>query len=410
MQKKAFLPLILTISFSLAGCSGLPVESPPGPSAIQTDNITDNASREPFAPSSIKMITGTAGWALNGYHLIRTRDGGNQWEDITLPGKIANPRDIITEFLDDNTAWLATSAEKGSGVTVFRTGDGGRSWMSASVPAESTGSELILLSLNFIDSEHGWLMVQPEHGMNSSPGQLFATTDGGAAWSQIATTSGTENIDPGALPFGGEVVFRDSATGWVVGANASTAPNRLYITQDGGHTWQQQKLALPTGYLKGKINVETSPVLFPPDFKEGVLKAAFVPDSYKTVDYANIFYITRDGGLTWQSRKPIQPDGIRSAFINADNWWYWQTESRESGSTAPVKVKLCHTADAGRTWSEISPDKTLQELFQSGQDIRDLDFIDDKTGWMLISPQDTSSDILLKTTDGGKNWRHIYPK
>ena len=182
------------------------------------------------------------------------------------------------------------------------------------------------------------------------------------------------------------------------------------MTQDGGRTWQQQKLVLPAGYSDGKLDVVAPPMFFSPDSKEGILMTTFVPKSHKAIECATIFYITQDGGLTWQSRKPVQAEGIAVDFVNTNEWWYWRSEPRDTGSTAPVQGKLYHTIDGGKTWSEISPDKTLQELLQKGQNIMDLDFADNKTGWVLVSSKDTSPNILLKTTDGGNTWTRVYPK
>ncbi|OLN28952.1 WD40/YVTN/BNR-like repeat-containing protein [Desulfosporosinus metallidurans] len=410
MEKKISIPVaVLIISLLLVGCSGLSMGKPAEPQTNQPVNTTDNTSKEALGLSSIRMVTETTGWALGNGRILRTIDGGNQWEDITPPEKLANPRGTTLAFLDANTVWVATSTEdgsKGSKIIVFRTNNGGQSWQSAPVSVENNGAERFPRSLNFIDSERGWLMIEPDHGMNSSPGQLFATTDSGATWSKISITDGSQN----ALPFGGTIRFRNSATGWVVGANTSTTRNKLYMTRDGGLTWQQQKLVLPNGFSGGEIDVVSPPVFLSTDSKEGILMTTFVPESHKTIEYATIFYVTQDGGLTWQSRKPVKPESLTIDFINANDWWHWRSEHRDTGSTAPVNGKLYHTSNGGKTWSETNPDKTLQELLQKGQNIMELDFADCKIGWVLVRSKDSSPNTLLKTTDGGNTWTRIYPK
>lgn len=410
MSKKIFMYInMMLIAFSLAGCSDLAADREIERQTNQPSGITASTSKDALKLSSVKMVTEDTGWASGNGSILRTIDGGSRWEDVTPPGKITDPRDTAWEFLDSNTAWMVTSTKKGLGVTVFHTNDGGRNWQSAPVPVESNGSELIIRSFDFVDSEHGWMMLQPEHGMNSSPGQLFSTADSGATWLKIADAYGYENPPPGTLPFGGTICFRDSANGWVVGSNASTTPQRLFITQDGGYTWKQQSLTLPSGLPKGKIDVAGPPVFFSSDSKEGAIMAIFIPDSYKTVEYATVFYITRDGGLTWQCRNPVDYGDTAVDFVNADEWWYWQLEPRDSRSTTPAKGKFCHTSDGGKTWSEISPDNTLKELLQQGQNIMEVDFFDSKTGWMLVASRNASSNTLLKTTDGGSSWTRVYP-
>lgn len=263
---------------------------------------------------------------------------------------------------------------------------------------------LFPVSIAFTDAQHGWLMIEPDHGMNSSPGQLFATTDGGASWFQVASTGGNKD----GLPFGGTISFRDSSTGWVAGVFVSTTSRHLYRTEDGGRTWQPQKLELPLGYTDGKIDVG-APVFFPPQAKEGILTATFVPESYKTTEYATIIYVTRDGGQTWQSGKPTQPMGMTD-FRNPDEGWQWRPEPRDSGSTAPVKGELYRTSDGGQTWAAVSPSGVLQQLLENGQDIEELEFINENTGWVLVSANAAQPKQLLQTTDGGENWTRVYPQ
>jgi photosystem II stability/assembly factor-like uncharacterized protein len=410
MPKKFFLYInIMLIAFSLAGCSDLPADKQVERQTNQPSGMTGSTSKDALKLLSVKMVTEDTGWASGNGSILRTIDGGSRWEDVTPPGKIPDIRDAAMEFFDSATAWMAVSAKKGSGVTVFHTNDGGQNWQSASVSVESNGSELIIRSFDFVDSEHGWMMLQPEHGMNSSPGQLFSTADSGATWLKMADAYGSENPPPGVLPFGGTIRFRDSTTGWIVGSNASTTPQRLFITQDGGYTWKQQNFTLPSGLPKGKIDVADPPVFFSSDPKEGVLMTTFIPDSYKTVEYAIVFYITQDGGLTWQCRNPVDYGDTAVDFVNADEWWYWQLEPQDSRSTVPAKGKFCHTSDGGKTWSEISLDNTLKELLQQRQNIIEINFFDSKTGWMLVESRDASSITLLKTTDSGTNWARVYP-
>lgn len=368
--------------------------------------------------SSIDMVNETIGWALDEKSLLRTVDGGQRWTNVTPPGGRNASRGIEAEFLDANTSWIAALNDSEPQLTVFRTTDGWKSWEGTAVKQEARG-ELYGAFLDFIDPLNGWLMLEPEHGMSSRPGELYATTDGGENWSMVSFSANRGG--QGHLPFSGPIGFRDATTGWLVGRQgaAFTPEHPLYITRDGGRSWQPQELSLPQGYGDAcTLDIIASPEFFPPDYEEGVLPVVFVPKNHQTTDYAIIPYITRDGGKSWQSAKPLQPWGVMD-FISANDGWIWTSEPRDSGSTAPVKGMLYSTNDGGQRWKTIIPDQTLQEFLEKGQDIQQLDFVTDKIGWALLKgPQvllkspdhpNPPPTTLLKTSDGGRTWTPIVP-
>lgn len=256
-------------------------------------------------------------------------------------------------------------------------------------------------------------MIQPDHGMNSEPGQLFSTTDGGITWSLTATAVGSESqyntkSDKNPLPFGGRVSFCNPETGWVSGSFTTTSANKLFRTLDGGRTWKQQSLSLPANLSDGNLDVSAPPTLFSDNSKDGVLTASCNPKSGTSADFNEIFYITHDGGTTWQAIKTIPGLKTPTNFVNSKEWWCWSSNPHDSNSTAPVQGNFYTTDNAGETWKEINPDKTLSELLDKGQNISEIDFIDSKTGWVLMSANDIAPHTLFKTVDGGNTWMRMY--
>lgn len=160
--------------------------------------------------TSIRMVDENTGWAMGGRCLLRTADGGRTWADVTPPGVEKAVRELELEFLDASTAWVAVSSDSQPRLTVFRTTDGGRNWSGTAV-AKKSGGNLNGAFLDFIDARNGWLMIVPEHGMSSRPGELYQTGDGGDHWS-LVSFSGDRDRE-GRLPFGGPVGFRDASNG-----------------------------------------------------------------------------------------------------------------------------------------------------------------------------------------------------
>lgn len=368
---------------------------------------------EPGPLSSIHMIDETTGWALGFGSVFRTVDGGRRWVDVTPKegrGAVGGAyRGMAGEFLDADTAWIAVIRDEEPRLTVLRTGDGGRTWHGVQVEKSARG-HIYSASLHFIDRQHGWLMIEPEHGMSSCPGELFVTRDGGSDWSRIAVSM-SPNEPSGSLPCAGDIAFCNSSTGWLVGHEQATANSFLYLTRDGGRRWQRQQLALPPG-SSGELDIAAPPMLFPPGHIEGVLHATFVPSSHKTSEFATVVYVTRDGGTNWQYANYLKYPGFVE-FVDATNGWAWTSgpgHYAESKPTEPVVGKLYRTTDGGRTWRTIPLDKALEELLRTGMDVVQLDFVTDKVGWALLRETDLKKadnerlTRLLKTVDGGYSW------
>jgi photosystem II stability/assembly factor-like uncharacterized protein len=62
---------------------------------------------------------------------------------------------------------------------------------------------------------------------------------------------------------------------------------------------------------------------------------------------------------------------------------------------------VVHTADGGLTWTEVAG----AETYPSGPGAAPFSFIDSRTGWMVRG--DAADWGLIRTTDGGRNWKRM---
>ncbi len=223
------------------------------PNVKPTPGATPASSAKPYPllppdstllpPDSMHMISATTGWAAGSStnRVLRTTDGGSHWYDVTPSAARAGT--WITYFLDANNAWLASSLQPGSGspdfsVAIYRTTDGGRTWRHIGQAAADQGWPA---SRDFVDRTHGWLFMRLGGAAGSDGVALYGTVDGGSTWGKLseADTSG----NPGSLPLSCSKeapVFLNSATGWMPGAcNAGGGPF-LYVTHDGGRSWNEE--------------------------------------------------------------------------------------------------------------------------------------------------------------------------
>ncbi|MBP1999856.1 photosystem II stability/assembly factor-like uncharacterized protein [Paenibacillus shirakamiensis] len=68
------------------------------------------------------------------------------------------------------------------------------------------------------------------------------------------------------------------------------------------------------------------------------------------------------------------------------------------------ELRLYFTQDSGKVWTNISPSTSIQ--FPSNPQYgKNLFFIDIQTGWIVRNSSGTAETVVLRTTDGGVNWK-----
>jgi photosystem II stability/assembly factor-like uncharacterized protein len=264
--------------------------------------------------------------------------------------------------------------------------------------------------LSFPAANQGWILLIPDHGMNSMPGYLYGSDEYGGNWQLVNSTdnSGNDWDDPEGtksgfadrhpyLTCGGSIEFQDSPNGWLLGQLTTTTRAFLFFTRDGGVNWQEQKFEIPQELHDGSIEPCELPRFFGAD---GIVEMSFVPNDRESTNDCEVFYDTHDAGQTWQPTTPIKFEGVTS-FISAETGWIWSPETHDSNSKAPVKGILYRTDDGGQTWKPIS--KSLEDYLTHGERIIQLDFVDDEYGWAVTQNLQNKTQ-LLKTTDGGETW------
>ncbi|MEJ2082305.1 MAG: hypothetical protein P8Y94_09045, partial [Acidobacteriota bacterium] len=196
------------------------------------------------------------GWVAGRVGIARTVDGGHSWEALnrTLPVslmdakggdpvKSGNPVKSVyvaplissASFVDGDTAWVIARWHN-----ILHTSDGGQTWTDLtpdglSLRRFSTGESIpYLYYLQFVDSDHGWLMVhwdsvggvEDTRKGNTRKRELFRTQDGGAHWESVADL---RKWDEQLLSF----QFVDQERGWALRSGSDS----VVKTADGGLTW-----------------------------------------------------------------------------------------------------------------------------------------------------------------------------
>jgi len=244
----------------------------------------------------VSAISELVAWASGARGtVLRTVDGGNTWENVSIPG--AEQLDIRDVDAFDADVAYALSIGSGEASRIFKTIDGGQSWESQFVNEEPSG---------FFDAMAFW---DPQRGLavsDSIDGEFYVlrTEDGGRNWLRIPPAG-----FPPALP--GEGYFAASGTNVAVwgsryawlGTGASSEA-RVLRTSDRGRNWEVATTPLPAGPTAGIYSIAFR------DASNGVVVGGDYSKEDEAIDNVAV---TRDGGITWTL--PFGPglSGFRSA-------------------------------------------------------------------------------------------------
>lgn len=366
----------------------------PTPSVTIGNIPTQTRLNLPVSPSpaitQLDFLDPLNGWAIasnDGGSILRTVDGGATWLNATPAGLTGIGYSTNLSVLDVNTAWvLIPNADFFTGM-LYRTTDGGQSWTSYSAPFGGG-------SMQFLDAETGRVLADRGAGAGSQSVEMFQSSDGGASWLSVFNNDPTRPDASNTLPLSGiknGMKFMDADTGWVTGTRPMDGDVYLFVTHDGGVSWEQQGIPLPAGYAAYQY-MPQKPAFFGGD--------GFLPLMiYLTNTPLFTFYATQDGGTTWTGNPLNGPQVIMPGFYSfADSLhgWSWNGENN-----------LYFTLDGTKNWAGIATSLDLsgrlaQLLFVPGPS-------DQFTGWALSSQDANGHSQLYKTTDNGGTWLLLNP-
>jgi photosystem II stability/assembly factor-like uncharacterized protein len=344
------------------------------------------------------------------YQILRTIDSGCNWQ-ITKSLQPAPGQDQPTVFfISADTVWAFVGSQS------YHTSDSGKTWTEQQLSLNVQQDEYVHVThLVFSDAQHGWLLAEVGQQpfvsqMASQNVLLLSTMDGGQQWTQLLRVDSSQHKNiPGQLPsqssYSG-MSFLDQNTGWISGMSFGQEQSHLgwlYITHNGGHTWQEQKLTLPNGLASTDGLKLSAPRFF--GEHDGILTGS-IDQSSQPSGLCNFF--THDAGATWQNLPFLRIDNYTELVLNPDN-----DPNRAMPAiylTLPLPVftdmrygwlgsSVLRTTDGGQTWEHAG--LTLPVGSIDGQ----VQFINSQSGWAwsgLGGKKGTSS--LFETTNGGKTW------
>ena len=147
--------------------SGINGAEPPFKILRTTNGGTDWV--EQFSDNSIGVYNAiyfsnvNNGWIVgDAGKVLKTTDGGANWNFVTNSGINPNERSKAVFFLDANTGWISTKDGLGNGI-IQQTTNGGVSWSTQVTPLNNPQGGNSIYSIYFFDAQNGWLTGGDSH-------------------------------------------------------------------------------------------------------------------------------------------------------------------------------------------------------------------------------------------------------
>lgn len=282
-------------------------------------------------------------WA-SGNHgtVLRTLDGGKQWESCTVPPGAGQLDFRAVQALDERTAF-AMSAGKGTLSRLYKTVDGCRTWQLLFTNPEEEGFWDVMLYLP--ETRTILLLGDPVDGRFA----LYSGANDGSRWLK------NDSQSLGALPAETLFAASNSSLAWdskarqlyfVTGGNQ---PEILQATltarseTDIFSRWSHRRLPLASGQSGGAFSLAIAPAKASDSRRPGLV---VVGGDYKHPGQRQgTAAFSLDGGHTFSSAQTL-PSGYRSAVA-------YSVQDRTWIAAGPNGTDI--SRDDGRNWSLLAP-------------------------------------------------------
>jgi photosystem II stability/assembly factor-like uncharacterized protein len=427
----------------------------PSNSGISTFEGSSNmpvfsATVDPHNPNTIWIGTQNTG------HIYKSTDGGANWIEMDngvepntglhFRGFTVDPRssDIVYAMAEVET-YVFTDAGKPvpypdspcQGGRIYRTTDGGKNWsliwegeaLARYLWIDPTNPDVLYASTGIFDRCPLNMPPGAENAWEAGGVGVLKSTDGGKTWTSLGKANGLDMLHVGSLymkPDDPQTLL--AGTGAKIG-NLDKPSGIVYLTRDGGETWQ----AVVTG-----------------DITIGAVEYC---EQNPRVAYAageTAVYRSEDGGLTWETYTDktrgtwgppglypavpidlqIDPDSpdcdrlfinnyIGANFLSTDGGKTWATatdgysgasvlglavSSRDPNLVyAGVRMAMFVSEDGGEKWESISNPELVAGVLTLA-----LDPSDDRHLLLVEGENQTIFPPVYESYDGGATWKRVF--
>ncbi|MGM8214844.1 hypothetical protein ACLIA0_04630 [Bacillaceae bacterium W0354] len=334
---------------------------------------------EIFRASSIDFFNEQIGWVSISGHLMKTENGGSDWEIKYKTDEIYQ-----IEVVNEEVVYAITYVREQGTKNLIKTADGGENWT-------------VVSNLNFKDvyyeRDEGFMhFISEQEGFIAN----YYTSDGGNTWNTLSIPEHTVNY-----PY-----FLNKQVGWAIQYDG----NEIIVakTENGGETWEIKTTFHSQSPVFNTIIRSTS--------QDSVWVLLEGDSAMQKTAYTLIH--TKNDGDNWVSivnhlfdPLNISPDSESEIVEKGySNDALRQGELHVLSDTTAILGGYCPacedtngvgwTNDSGNTW-QVSDQKF------AGYSPLKYSFLNEQVGWLITSGGE-NQPILYQTIDGGRSWNETY--
>lgn len=320
-----------------------------------------------------------------------SRNGGDSWQGC-FGFDSWEMADISFHPTDPKIVWIGSmsgpykSTDAGVNWTSKRKGMGAFAGYSYSTPVQ-----IILFDPNH---SQRLIAVGGSHRRWSSPGSpawgaVWESKDGGENWQRISTVKGSNNQ-------GANIVAAGFAAGSSDILYAAADGNGVFISEDGGLTWNPANSGLPHLNINWIEPHPTDP------------KTAWVAlGNLRKPGDSNFtpggIYMTSNYGVNWTAKNDglpqnISSDGNQTARYEVVRVSKTNQEVLFTSNTSYSGSGLFLSKDGGVSWKKTA--NSVRTAYPAGKNM-EIAVIDPNNENVILA---AGSEYILRTVDGGDNW------
>jgi photosystem II stability/assembly factor-like uncharacterized protein len=333
------------------------------------------------------------GWAVGDHGVIlKTVDQGEHW--IT----VADANRAIEDW--NHAAGQVSLKEKLLGVQQRRVQTGASTSISSAPKVSCQLNTVFFLNQNLGWAAGGYAVPL----LNRTRSVVLKTVDGGANWRVVSNTM---------PPHIKQIQFSDPNTGWAIGDCSSSFGSGIYLTRDGGQTWQSHRLSerrqrhrwaradrqnqqmigvSQSGELKftNSNRIEASGVLASSKQEFNDVVMVDRDQGWAVGNFGAIFQ-THDAGLSWKALALPQEHSLPLTLIDLQSLATTSSLSKIWAAGRPGGCLVSIEKKSGAVNLHATPIRSA---------IHSIHFADPLRGWAV-----GDLGIVIATTDGGETWQ-----
>ena len=319
--------------------------------------------------------------------VLITHDGGQTWLSTNI-----NLEETTVKWLDSQHI-VVVESQLGGPMQFEASADGGYRWQVTRL--SEAAAHFAPGATFFLNANEGWALCSPSMPCSAGgswhapdPAVVYHTLDSGAHWQQVGTTVASGSASALGLS------FTDSNRGFISTLDGDGI-GRLFVTDDGGHSWHLLDLPAPPG---GWQSAGAAPqgcnnytcVLLPAMFgKRGVLLVEQYTGDWFT-------YTTSDGGGTWANPRAL-PSRVAWPILSP---WVAPADAQD-WCVVDGNGRLYRTIDAGQSWGHIPA------VLPSGYTLASVAPVGGDVLWGTAIASGDGARFPIRSIDGGASWSLI---